>query len=123
MARNRKYRTAAARFGPAIKAFVLCLIIGGSGVGYVWQKNQIFELGSQIKERETKLRMLDDQNEKMKKQWAEINTVNALVGKIRDMNLGLVAPAQAQIWRLPEPEAEPARPQTNLQYAVRSAHE
>ena len=45
MARNRKYQSAANRFGPALKAFLLCLLIGGPGVGYVWQKDQISQLG------------------------------------------------------------------------------
>ena len=45
MARNRKYQSAAIRFGPALKALLLCLLIGGSGVGYVWQKDQIIRLG------------------------------------------------------------------------------
>ena len=48
MARNRKYQSAASRFGPALKAFLLCLLIGGSGIGYVWQKDQISQLGQQI---------------------------------------------------------------------------
>ena len=47
MAKNRKYRSAALRFGPALKAVLLCLLLGGSGLGYVWQKNQIYELGRQ----------------------------------------------------------------------------
>ena len=55
MAKNRKYQSAALRYGPAFKAFLLCLLIGGSGVGYVWQKNQIYELGQQIKKRELRL--------------------------------------------------------------------
>jgi len=45
MARNRKSQSAAIRFGPALKAFLLCLLIGGSGIGYVWQKDQIGRLG------------------------------------------------------------------------------
>src|SRR5207248_2272748 len=110
MARNRKYRSAVVRFGPAIKAFVLCLMIGGSGIGYVWQKNQIYELGRQIKERETRLHALDLQNEKLKKQMAERTTVNALEEQIKKLNLGLSAPTELQIWRLSEPGREPARP-------------
>jgi hypothetical protein len=122
MARNRKYRTVAARFGPAIKAFVLCLIIGGSGVGYVWQKNQIFELGRQIKDRETRLRTLNQQNGKMKTQLADMTTVEFLEGKIRDMKLGLAAPALSQIWRLPEPQREPVpAPPADPQYALHEA--
>ena len=52
MARNRKYQSAAIRFGPTLKALLLCLLIGGSGVGYVWQKDQIYQLGQQIRKRE-----------------------------------------------------------------------
>jgi hypothetical protein len=36
MAKNRKNQAAAIRFGPALKASFLCLLIGGSAVGYVW---------------------------------------------------------------------------------------
>ena len=56
MARNRKYQTTATRFAPALRAFLLCALIGGSGVGYVWQKSRIDGLSRQIKEREQKLR-------------------------------------------------------------------
>ena len=71
MARNRKYQSAAIRFGPALKAFLLCLLIGGSGVGYVWQKDQISQLGQQIKKRELQLAELGNQNEKLRKQLAD----------------------------------------------------
>ena len=43
MAKNRKNQSAAIRFGPAIKAFLLCALVGGAGVGYVWQKGRIGE--------------------------------------------------------------------------------
>jgi hypothetical protein len=54
--------TGANRWGPALRAFLLCLLIGGSGVGYVWQKDQIFQLGRQIKVRELRLIHLKEQN-------------------------------------------------------------
>jgi len=38
MAHNRKSQPASIRFGPALKAFLLCLLIGGSGVGYVAER-------------------------------------------------------------------------------------
>jgi hypothetical protein len=110
MARNRKYRTVAARFGPAIKAFVLCLLIGGSGVGYVWQKNQVLELGKLISAKEGKLRMLDQQNEQMRKQMADMTTVRYLEGRIRELNLGLAAPAPSQVWHLKEPAQQQGEP-------------
>src|SRR5260370_40196388 len=68
MARNRKYQSVAIRFGPALKAFLLCLLLGGSGIGYVWQKNQIYQLGQQIKKREVRIAELEEQNEKLKRQ-------------------------------------------------------
>jgi hypothetical protein len=109
MARNRKYRSAAIRFGPALKAFLLCLLIGGSGIGYVWQKNQIYELGKQIKVRELRLGSLDDQNEKLRKQLGAMRSPGFLEQRIKELNLGLAQPTQSQVWRLVEPSAEPVK--------------
>src|SRR5271168_4064539 len=103
MARNRKYQSAAIRFGPAVKAFLLCLLIGGSGVGYVWQKDQITQLGRQIKRRELRLSELKDQNEKLKNQLETMRSPRCLEARIKELNLGLVQPAPAQIRRLREP--------------------
>ena len=119
MARNRKYRSAAIRFGPALKAFLLCLVIGGSGVGYVWQKNQIYELGKQIKQREQRLSTLEQQGEKSKKQLATMRTVQALEDSIKKLNLGLGQPQMSQVWHLTEPARDGTRPTTNeTQYAA-----
>ena len=70
MARNRKAQTVAVRFGPAVKACVLCLLIGGTGVGYVWQKEQIVRLGQEYRRRELRLLLLEKDNEKLRKQLA-----------------------------------------------------
>lgn len=119
MARNRKYRSAAIRFGPALKAFLLCLVIGGSGVGYVWQKNQIYELGKQIKQREQRLGALEQQGEKLKKQLATMRTVQSLEDNIKRLNLGLAQPQMSQVWHLAEPSRDVTKPTTNeTQYAV-----
>jgi hypothetical protein len=118
MARNRKYQSAAIRFGPALKALLLCLLIGGSGVGYVWQKNQIYQLGQQIKKRETWLDKMEDQNEKLRKQLGVMRGPQYLERRIKDLNLGL-APAQpGQIWRLSEPSRELPETAQQTQYAV-----
>jgi hypothetical protein len=103
MAKNRKHQSAAIRFGPALKAFLLCLLIGGSGVGYVWQKSQIDELGRQIKKRETRLAELQDRNKKMRDQLAILRSPAELVERARKLGLG--QPQPAQVWRLPEPVA------------------
>jgi hypothetical protein len=105
MARNRKYQSAAIRFGPALKAFLLCLVIGGSGVGFVWQKGQIDELGRQIKQREIRLISLREQNKKFRDQLAMLRSPAQLDQRVRELNLGLGQPQPAQIWRLPEPPA------------------
>lgn len=103
MARNRKNQSAAIRFGPALKALLLCLVIGGSGVGYVWQKNQIYELGRQIKQREIRLAGLQDQNKKLRDQLAVLRSPAMLDQRVRELNLGLELPKESQILRLSEP--------------------
>ena len=107
MAKNRKNQSAAVRFGPALKAFVLCVLIGGSGVGYVWQKSQINELGRQIKQREQRLVELDGQNKKLRDQLAMLRSPAQLNVKVQKLNLGLAMPQPNQVWLLAEPAATP----------------
>jgi hypothetical protein len=121
MARNRKSQSAAIRFGPALKAVLLCVLIGGSGVGYVWQKDQIDRLGRQIKARENRLRALEEQNDKLARGLATMRSPQVLERRLKELNLGLVPPDPAQIWRLIEPMPEPAGPSHARQYAAQSA--
>jgi hypothetical protein len=107
MGRNRKNQAAAVRFGPALKAVLLCVCLGGSGVGYVWQKAVIDQIGQEIKKREVRLRFLEDQNVKLRQQLATMRSDRVLEARIRDLNLGLARPDSAQVWRLPEPVAIP----------------
>jgi hypothetical protein len=118
MARNRKYQSAAIRFGPALKAFLVCLLIGGSGVGYVWQKDQISQLGQQIRKRELRLADLEDQNEKLRKQLGWMRSPRFLERRIQELGLGLVPPEQTQVWRLTEPARDVPRQQGERQYAA-----
>ncbi len=119
MSRNRKSQSAALRFGPAVKAVVLVLLIGGSGVGYVWQKDQISRLGQQMKSRELRLNKLGEQNEQLDKQLANMRTPQFLEMKIQELKLGLVAPQPGQVWRLSEPGTEAKAPTVEHQYAAR----
>src|SRR5437016_8638331 len=118
MAKNRKYRSAAVRFGPPIKALLLCLLLGGTGVGYVWQKNQIFQLGHQITRRETQLAEISDQNEKLRKQLETMRAPKFLEAQIKDRNLGLVQPQPAQVKVLSEPPREVPKPAHDHQLAA-----
>jgi hypothetical protein len=106
MARNRKNQSAALRFGPVVKAFLLCLLLGGSGVGYVWQKNQIYQLGLEIKRREMRLVQLHELNKNLSTELGELRRPAYLMRKVKDLNLGLVPAQPSQIWRLDEPLRE-----------------
>ena len=107
MARNRKHESAAVRFGPAFKAFLLCLFIGGSGVGYVWQKNQIFELSQQVKRREVQLEALQRNNKRLRDHIDGLCSPVNLVERVKKLNPGLGVPSPDMVLRLPDPQAEP----------------
>jgi hypothetical protein len=117
MAKNRKYQSAAIRFGPAVKALVLCVMIGGAGIGYVWQKSQIDSLGMQIRKRELRLAELELLNEKLRKQLALMRSPLYLEARIKELNLGLAPARPGQVWSLPEPCPESARPLSDRQLA------
>ena len=111
MAKNRKTQSAAARFGPAIKAFLLCLFIGGAGVGYVWQKQQIHYWSNEIKKRELALAKLQRQNKTRADQIATLISPKSLDALVKQLNLGLTQPPPSQIVRLIEvPALPPAVP-------------
>jgi hypothetical protein len=122
MARNRRHQTAAIRFGPAIKAFLLCLVIGGFGIGYVWQQSQIDELGAQIRIRENELNKLVEENRIRRRSLNNMFSPPFLERRIRELNLGLVQPQPSQKWVLRElPPDDPAPMQNRPRdYAARS---
>ncbi len=91
------------RFGAALKASFLCLLIAGSAVGYVWQKSQIYQLSQQIRQQETRLAQAKDTNQKLGDQLAMLRSPTMLDKRARELNLGLGPAQPSQIWRLPEP--------------------
>ncbi len=106
MAKNRKNQSAAIRFGPALKALFLCLVIAGLAVGYVWQKGQIFQLGRQITSSESRLAQLRDENQKLSDQLAVLHSPVMLDQRVRELNLGLVPAQPAQIYRMIESSSD-----------------
>ncbi|MFO1497415.1 MAG: hypothetical protein U1G07_03290 [Verrucomicrobiota bacterium] len=102
MNRNRKHQTAAMRFGPALKALSLCAFLGGSGVGYVWQKDQINTLGEQLRRAERRLEDLRGRNERLGRILATMQSPAEIEARIRRSDLGMIAPQPDQIVRLVE---------------------
>jgi cell division protein FtsB len=84
----------------------------------VCKKDQIVKLGRQVKRRETALQTLEEQNEMLRKQLANLRSPRYLEQRIKE--LGLSVPQQAQIMRLNEPVAPSARRDTVQQYAARN---
>jgi cell division protein FtsL len=122
MAKNRKNQSAAIRFGPALKALFLCLLIAGSAVGFVWQKNQIYQLGQQRGQREIRLKRLQNDNQRLGDQLSILRSPTMLDRRARELNLGL-APAQPmQVLRLAEPvSAPPENKNLTRQFAEKPA--
>jgi hypothetical protein len=102
MAKNRRAESAAVRFGPAIKALLLCFLIGGAAIGYVWEKNQLHYWGEQIKRSENRLSELRVQNKIRADQLANLTSPVALDARVKRMNLGLVQPSLSQVVRIVE---------------------
>lgn len=105
MARNRKNQSGAVRFVPALKAVLLCALLGGSAVGYVLQKNKLHELGRQIKKREVMLERLKWDNNLRAAQLANLQLPQRLMERVKEQRLGLVPPQPSQCILLAEPAA------------------
>jgi len=111
MANNRRNQSGAVRFVPALKAVLLCTLIGGSCVGYVLQKNKIYELGQQIGARQLKLERLRKENQILADRYASMQLPQRLAERVRDLKLGLVPPQRQQIVWISE--LPPSAPGTN----------
>jgi len=107
MGRNRK-NGSAVRFVPAMKAALICVLLGGSAIGYVYQKNQIFDLGRQIQKSEQRLNELRVSNAKLQKALLTMQSATQLEKRVRELRLGLVQPAQSQILTIVEVPATAA---------------
>lgn len=121
MAKNRKNQAAAVRFGTALKAALVCVALGGLGIGYVSLKNQLHALSRQIEKKEKGLERMRAENVKLAKQVATLRSPPFLHARVNDLGLNLAPPTPAQIVRLPEPPAPAATPtgETALEMAFR----
>lgn len=103
MAINRKHQTAAVRFGPVLLVLFLCFAIGGTGVGYVWQKKSIEKLALQRKRCERKLDMLQKRNQEHRSNYERHTSPVELEIKVEELRLGLIKPEPGQVRVLFEP--------------------
>ena len=83
----------------------MCVVVAGTGLGYVWQKNQIYRLGDEIKHREAMLTGLEKRNTSFAAQLAQLQSPGQLETRCQQYNLGLTAPRESQMVRLREPGA------------------
>jgi len=113
MASNRRNQSGAVRFVPALKAVLLCALIGGSCVGYVVQKNKIFEIGQQIGERQRKLERLKLANKELGNRLAAMQMPQRLAERVKELKLGLVPPQPTQVVWIVEVPPQPASAGTN----------
>jgi cell division protein FtsB len=107
MAKNRKNQAAEIRFGPVLKVVLLCALIGGSAIGYVWQKGQIERLGHQISDRELRLKQLKNDNKTLADQIAYLHSPVMLERRAKELNLGLAPQQPFQVVRLVDLPATP----------------
>ena len=87
-----------------MKAGVICLLLGGSAVGYVLQKNKLHELGRQIAKRESVLNGLKAENKLRAMNLANLQLPRRIEDRVKEMGLVRTPPVQ-MIW-LPEPTVE-----------------
>ena len=107
MGKNRKHNEMRAQLGPVLKAGVICLLLGGSAVGYVLQKNKLHELGRQIVQRESVLNKLKEENKSRAIQLAKLQLPRRIEEWVKkQQKLGLVLTPTVQMIWLPEPTVE-----------------
>lgn len=102
LTKNRKAEPASVRFGPAIKAFLLCVLIGSTGVGYVWQRGQIDQLGKDITQREKRLADLQRDNRIRADRLAALLSPPQLEARVKMFNLNMAPAMESQKVRLVE---------------------
>ncbi|HEX7653910.1 MAG TPA: septum formation initiator family protein [Verrucomicrobiae bacterium] len=124
MAGNRKNQTAAVHFSAVLKVVLLCSVIGGSAIGYVWQKNEISRLDKLTVTKEKALEQLRKENKLLADQVAVLRSPVMIDRRAKELNLGLTPAQPVQKVVLAEnPSAYSAVPVQPRQYAARPAVE
>lgn len=104
MRQNR--RRGALQVGTVSRSVLICFCIAAVGLAYVWQKNQIYRLGDEIKKREAAVLAVEKRNTMLAAQLAQLKSPALLEARCQQYGLGLVAPREQQMVRLVEPGPE-----------------
>ena len=104
MGRNRK-NGSATWLVPGAKAALICLLLGGSAIGYVYQKNQLNELGRQILKSDQEWRDYTESNARLHRSLLTLHSTVYLENQVRERKLPLAPPAQSQILTIAETPA------------------
>lgn len=104
MRRNRKREPL--RVSTVGRSLLICGCVAVVGLAYVWQKNQIYRLGDEIKKREAALSAGEKRTAMLAAQLAHLKSPALLEQICQKYNLGLVAPRENQIVRVYGPGSE-----------------
>jgi hypothetical protein len=102
MPRSRKNRLASVSASSVVKMGLACLLLGTACLAYLWQKNQISLLAQEKKRGEMRLEELRRLNKARGDHLAYLRLPWVLEVRVKELNLGLVAPQPEQILRLVE---------------------
>lgn len=94
------------RVGTVSRCVLACVCIAAVGLAYVWQKNQIYRLGDELKKREAAVLAAQKRNALLAAQLEQLKSPALLEASCRRHGLNLVAPRENQIVRLREPGPE-----------------
>ena len=92
MARNRKRESVVIRFGAVLQVVMFFLFVGGAGLGYVWQKKQIRQLGYLRQQKEQELKQLNETLWGLNSTRQKLMSSRHLQEAIRKYQLNLVPP-------------------------------
>jgi hypothetical protein len=108
-------QSAAIRFGPAMAVIMICAIVCGAGIGYVWHKKKIEELGKTLSTKQRSFEELLDHRRMLERQFDTATTRTALEQCIAMLGLNLRAPTPDQVLTLNDFEsATPERPSSQF---------
>lgn len=115
--RKKKSEVSAVRLSGVVKILSICVLLASAGMGYVWQKQQIYRLGQEMKQRETTLEELRSRREQLGRELSVMQSPTAVDARVRSMKLSVGPPQPNQIVRLVERWPSPASRREEELYA------